>query len=215
LASLRPHLSMPKQVRAAYAAALPCIVGSWALGGFYLSLGPSLVAGQLKSTNLVWGGLSIFLLCGIGAATAVTRSRQAPRRIMLEGCIALVAGGAVSLAAIASRSPAAFLVGTIIAGLGFGPAYLGAFRTVVPLALAAGLATSSYGLRPTSLVYCAAVVVLEGIAAVTVLLRRRAPDATTGADSVACLPTAPCTRAHYLPRPVQSAVSGRAWEEPA
>lgn len=225
LTSLRPRVSVPKQARAAFAVAVPCIVGSWALGGFYLSLGPSLVAEQLKSTNLFWGGLSICLLCGTGAAAAVARRGQAPRRMMLEGCVALVAGGAVSVVAIASGSPAALLVGTGIAGIGFGPVFVGAFRAVVALApaddraglvaavftvayvsfgapaLAAGFATSSYGLRPTALVYCAAVVALACVAVVSLLVRRRGLDPAIDADEVACPPAAPCTRAHCSPLP--------------
>lgn len=223
LPSLRPHVSVPKQARGAFVLAMPCVIGSWALGGFYLSLGPSLVAEQLKSTNLVWGGLAIFVLCGIGAFSAVARSGQEPRRIMLEGCIALFAGGAVSFVAIATESPAVLFVGTAIAGIGFGPAFLGAFRTVVTLApvddraglvsaifivtytafgvpaLAAGFATSRYGLRPTALAYCAIVVTLTGVAALALLVERRRQGASADADSDvhSCLPAAPCTRAHY------------------
>jgi MFS family permease len=219
LASLRPEIRVPRQPRAAFLVAVPCIVGSWALGGFYLSLGPSLVAEQLKSTNLVWGGLSICLLCGVGAAASVLRHRQLPRRMMLEGCIALFAGGSVSIVAIASRSPAALLAGTFIAGLGFGPVFLGAFRTIVALApaddraglvaaiftvtytgfgapaLAAGFATSSYGLRSTALVYCSAVVLLTGIAALSLLIRQQHGRPSRPVHHP---PAAPCTRAHYV-----------------
>jgi hypothetical protein len=49
-------------------AALPALVGAWALAGVYLSLGPSLAAEQLHSRNLLWGGVLIFLLTGLGAA---------------------------------------------------------------------------------------------------------------------------------------------------
>jgi MFS family permease len=39
-ASLRPHVSVPPAARGAFAAAVPCLIGVWALGGFYLPLGP-------------------------------------------------------------------------------------------------------------------------------------------------------------------------------
>ena len=70
LASLRPRIAVPRQARGTFAAAVPCIVAGWALGGLYLSLGPSLAAQVTGSPNLLWGGLVIFLLCGTGAAAA-------------------------------------------------------------------------------------------------------------------------------------------------
>jgi MFS family permease len=218
LASLRPHIAVPVQARAAFALALPCIAGSWALGGFYLSLGPSLVAEQLKSTNLFWGGLSICLLCGTGAAASIARRNQEPQRMMLEGCLALVLGGVISTLAVVTRSPAALLIGAGVAGVGFGPVFVGAFRTVLVLApeddraglvaaiftaayiafgapaLIAGFSTNSYGLRPTALAYCATVATLAAFATITLLARR---DHGQGTDPTAHrLPAAPCTRAH-------------------
>jgi MFS family permease len=111
------------------------------------------------------------------------------------------------------------LVGTFIAGVGFGPVSVGAFRTVLTLApaddraglvatistvqyvafggpaLAAGFATSSYGLRSTALVYCAAVVALAGGAAVSLLARRRRLERPVD-TAATCPPAAPCTPAH-------------------
>jgi hypothetical protein len=53
---------------------------------------------------------------------------------MLAGCLVLLAGVAVTFAAIAAMSAAAFLSGTAVAGAGFGVAFLGAFRTLSALA---------------------------------------------------------------------------------
>jgi MFS family permease len=44
VSSLRPHVSVPHAARGAFATAVPALVGTWALAGFYLSLGPSLAA---------------------------------------------------------------------------------------------------------------------------------------------------------------------------
>jgi MFS family permease len=134
LASLRPRVSLPKEARSAFAVAAPCIAGSWALGGFYLSLGPSLVAEQLKSTNLIWGGVTIALLCATAAAASVARRNKTPARIMFDGCLGLAAGGTLTVIAIATRSPVTLLISTAIAGLGFGMANLGGFRTIVATA---------------------------------------------------------------------------------
>jgi MFS family permease len=57
--ALRPHIGIPHQARATFFAVAPVMVATWALGGLYLSLGPSLAAQVTGSTNLVWGGLVI------------------------------------------------------------------------------------------------------------------------------------------------------------
>ena len=53
---------------------------------------------------------------------------------MLAGIIALVAGVAITLAALAAGSPALFFAGTAVSGIGFGSGFQGGIRTVVPQA---------------------------------------------------------------------------------
>src|SRR5580658_6827131 len=135
LASLRPRVAVPRAARATFAMALPCLIAVWMTSGFYLSLAPSLAAQVLRSPNLLWGGLVIFLLNGIGtAATVVARDASGPAA-MLAGCLGLLAGTVVTLAAIQVTSGAALLAGTAVAGAGFGAGMLGAFRTISTLAV--------------------------------------------------------------------------------
>ena len=47
LASLRPRVSVPRQSRAALLRITPASIAAWALGGFYLSLMPMVVATTL------------------------------------------------------------------------------------------------------------------------------------------------------------------------
>ena len=169
--------------------ALPCLIAVWMLSGFYLSLGPSLAAQVLRSPNLLWGGLVIFLLAGIGAAASVVFRGVSGPAAMLAGCLALLAGAVVTLAAIETASAPALLAGTAVAGAGFGTAMLGAFRTVTALAapgqragliaayfivsyvafgvpvVIAGVAVTHFGLHRTALVYCAVIAVLAALAA--------------------------------------------------
>ncbi len=114
--------------------ALPCLIAAWMLSGFCLSLGPSLAAQVLRSPNLLWGGLVIFLFTGIAAAAAAAFLGVSPPAAMLAGCLALLAGAVMTLAAIQTASAAAFLTGTAIAGVGLGAGFPGAFRTVSALA---------------------------------------------------------------------------------
>jgi MFS family permease len=195
--SLRPHVSVPRGARGAFAAVVPGLVGVWALGGFYLSLGPSLAAQLLHSKNLLWGGTLIFLLTGLGAAASTVTGKRSPSGVMLGGCLALIVGALVTFASIETGTPAALFVGTAVAGLGFGPAFTGAYRATIALApsddragliaaiyivsylatgipaVIGGIATSHYGLHKTALVYSVAVAALAA-AAVSLLIRQMA-----------------------------------------
>jgi len=206
LASLRPRVAVPRQARGTFAVALPIVIAVWALAGFYLSLGPSLAAQVLRSPNLLWGGLVIFLFTGIAAASAAAFQFRgvSPPTAMLAGCLALLAGAVMTLAAIQTASAAAFLTGTAIAGVGLGTGFPAAFRTVSALAapaqraslvaavfivsylgfsipaLIAGVATTHFGLRHTALVYCAAIATLGAVAAASLIFRRRSSAPVPG-----------------------------------
>jgi hypothetical protein len=173
---------VPHEARATFARALPCLVAVWALGGLYLSLGPSLAALATGSPNVVWGGLVIFLLFGTGAAAAIAFRGIPARAAVFRGSVLLLAGLALTFYAIATTTSAAFLAGTTVAGVGFGLAFLGTFRMTTALAapgpsaglvaavfvvaylafsvpaLIAGVATTNFGLQSTALVYSAALV---------------------------------------------------------
>ncbi len=199
LASLRPRVAVPRQARGTFTMALPCLIAVWMISGFYLSLGPSLAAQVLRSPDLLWGGLVIFLLTGIGAAASVVFRALSGPAAMMAGCLTLLAGAVVTLTAIQTTSAAAFLTGTAVAGAGFGTAMLGAFRTVsaraapgqrasliaayfivsyvafsIPVVVA-GVATTHFGLHRTALVYCAAIAALTAVAAGSLIFRRRPP----------------------------------------
>jgi hypothetical protein len=195
-------VAVPRQARATFVLALPCLIAVWMISGFYLSLGPLLAAQVLRSPDLLWGGLVIFLLAGTGAAASVVFRGLSGPAAMLAGCLALIAGAAVTFTAIEATSAAAFLAGTTVAGVGFGTAMLGAFRTISALAapgqraglvaayfivsylafsipvVVAGLATTHVGLHRTALVYCAAIAALAALAAVSLVFRRRSAPAS-------------------------------------
>jgi hypothetical protein len=197
LAALRPRVAVPRQARATFAVALPCLIAAWMLSGFCLSLGPSLAAQVAGSRDLLWGGLVIFLLAGTGAAGPVVFRGVSGPAAMLAGCLALLAGAVLTLAAIETTSAAAFLAGVAVAGAGFGTAMLGALRTIsvraapgqrasliaaffivsylafsVPVVVA-GVAVTHVGLHRTALVYCTVIAVLVAVAAGSLIVRGR------------------------------------------
>ncbi|MGY2289800.1 MFS transporter [Pseudomonas sp. SDO528_S397] len=149
LASLWPTLHVPPQARRALWICLPVDVAVWAMGGFYLSLAPSLVRAATGSTsNLIGGGLvAVLTVSGAGMIFSL-RNRPADKVLKL-GAVLLVAGVGLILAAVHSASLVVFFIATLIAGSGFGAGFLGALRSVVPLALPherAGLMSAFYAL---------------------------------------------------------------------
>lgn len=196
LSSLRPELRIPSGARQTFLIAVPCFIGVWALSGFYLSLGPSLVSHLFKSGNLVWGGVSIFLLTGLGSIAAFFLRHSNASSVMLRGCLTLLAGTVLTCIAVICDVSAIFLLAAAIAGLGWGPAFLGAFRTVVALApsddragliasiftvtysafgvpaVIAGSVVSIFGLRATAVAYSLGIGGLMVLAVVSLVSRR-------------------------------------------
>jgi predicted MFS family arabinose efflux permease len=134
LASLRPHFAVPGPVRKPLLFAVPALVAVWAMAGLYGALGPALVKLVSGSSSVVLGGLSLFVLAGSGAVAVLLLQRQNARQLTLIGGGALLAGIALTLVAVGTRSTAGFFVGTAIAGIGFGGGFQGAIRSVMPLA---------------------------------------------------------------------------------
>ena len=147
LVSLRPHVRVPKQARRALAQVTPVTIASWALGGFYFSLMPSLVRVATGATLPIISGLVVSALTLSGALSVLSLRPIAARRILGGGIVALASGTAITLAGVQAQLVWLMLVGTIVSGAGFGAAFSGAMRTVLPLANAderAGLLSAFY-----------------------------------------------------------------------
>jgi MFS family permease len=146
-ASLRPTLHVPPQARRALWLSLPVDVAVWAMGGFYLSLAPSLVRAATGSTsNLIGGGL-VAVLTLSGALMIFTLRNRPADKVLRLGAALLALGVTLILTAVHSASLSLFFIATLIAGSGFGAGFLGALRSVVPLALPherAGLMSAFY-----------------------------------------------------------------------
>jgi MFS family permease len=216
LQSLRPRLGVPRPCLGAFIAGLPGMVALWALGGFYLSLGPSLAGSIVGSSNLLWGGVVIVLLAGVGSMSSLLFRNSAPADAVLWGAIALLVGVGITVGGIEAPSAALLLVGTPVAGVGFGLAFLGGFRILSALAppserarmvatiyvvcylalslpaIAAGVAVTHSGLHDASLGYATFVGALAAIAVVSALARRSSHKHLVARLGVNDLPAAPC-----------------------
>jgi len=184
LASLRPHVSVPRQSQAILLKLTPANVACWALGGLYLSLMPTVVATAMHVASPWIGGVVVSTLM-LTAAIVVAACRNWPaRRLVLTGTGTLSLGVAVSMAGIAQQQVAALLIGTLIAGTGFGATFSGTLRALLPTAephqragllsafylqsylafalpaLAAGLSVPLIGLTAVAYLYGAVIILL-------------------------------------------------------
>ena len=132
--SLVPRAHVPPAARALLMRVLPLNTAGWALGGFYLSLGPTLarlITG--RDTPLIGGALIAALV--LAGAVAIYVVRQNPPRQVLRGSALLLGIGlAITLSGVHFRAVLPFFGGTLIAGLGFGAGFNAAVRTLVPTA---------------------------------------------------------------------------------
>jgi predicted MFS family arabinose efflux permease len=134
LASLKPQLNLPPATRGPLLLALPVLVASWALAGFYASLGPMLVRGMLGAGSALLGGLALFVLAASAGLAVLVLQRREPRAMMTLGASLLAAGVGVAVWSLPHHAIAVFFAGTSIAGMGFGAGFQGAVRSVVPFA---------------------------------------------------------------------------------
>ena len=198
--SLRPSLHVPPQARGTLWLVLPADIAAWALGGFFLSLTPSLLAAATGSTSVLNGGFAVAALTISGAVAIMNLRTRAAGLALWVGCSFLAVGVTVILAAVNLGLLWLFFVGTVIAGIGFGSSFLGALRLLLPLAhaheraglmsafyvlsylafcvpaLIAGLTIKRVGLIPTTNVY-GAIVVLLALSALAGLMVQRASKA--------------------------------------
>jgi len=134
LASLRISIGVPAAARRAFMLAAPVLIAVWAIGGFVLSLGPTLARTLTGSTSPMVGGWFVFALTAAGALAVLTLSRVRAARAFTLGAAALVLGVSVMLLGVAVGAPAALFAGAIITGIGFGAGFQGAMHTIMPLA---------------------------------------------------------------------------------
>jgi MFS family permease len=194
-ASLKPRLGVPARLRADVLALAPIIVASWALGGLYMSLGPSVAAGVFGLSSHLIGGLVVTLLCGTGATTSFLLRKQPTPQVLALAGIMLTIGTGTSIVGVEVGNIVLAAVGTVLSGIGFGASALASFGTLAVLAapdergelfavalviayvafsvpaVVAGLAAGSVGLHTTALVYGLVVGLLGAAAVVAQRLR--------------------------------------------
>jgi hypothetical protein len=192
-------------------------IATWAVGGFYMSLGPTVSALVLHTDSYTVNGLSIAILAGGGLLSQMLCYGWSFKREMVTGAVLLGVGTAGVLWSMWPHSAFLFFTGSIVLSLGWGLTAIGSFRSLVALArperraevvaavyvvsylafsapaVAAGFAAMRYGLRGTMVVFGAAVAVMAAIAAVAAVRARDvvADPVGVGSSRAAELPAGP------------------------
>ena len=122
--------SVPAVARRPFFLATLAVLSSWSIGGLFFSLGPQLAAHLFNSSNVIVSGSGIVALAGAAVVAQLLTVRSAPWIGAGIGSIALAAGMVVIVFAAAHDSSAAYLAGSILAGAGFGAAFLGGLRAL-------------------------------------------------------------------------------------
>jgi MFS family permease len=139
--------SVPAGIRHPFLLAALAVLGSWSIGGLYFSLGSQLSAHLFSTANVVIAGIGGVALALSGALAQLVFRRVAPWLEASAGSVALAAGMALIVIAAAAGSGALFLAGSLIAGAGFGVAFLGGLRqltSVIPAEHRAAVMSAFY-----------------------------------------------------------------------
>ncbi|GAA2056177.1 MFS transporter [Williamsia deligens] len=208
--TMSPSMSVPGEVRPTFFAAAPAMMATWSLGGLYLSLGSSIAAKVLGVSNHAAAGAILFSFFGSAAVSAALGTRLPSRIALTLGYGALGAGVLVSMRATLLASAPLYVVGSVVAGTGFGTTMLGVmtnmatatapgdrgrvFAAVFALsytafsvpAVVAGVVATHVGLTPTAVGYALFIVGLVVLAAgAAIILGRRGVTDESAAEDFA------------------------------
>jgi MFS family permease len=220
------RISVPRELRGRFALLSIGVAAAWAIGGFYLSLGPSLAAELLHSQHRTVGGVVVFLLIGLGSFVTLFVSGWTNRRAGYLGSVFMVAGLLLVLYAVSVESTLLFFAGSVVLGTGWGPTYMAGFRAIAALAppqhkaeilaavfvvgylffslpaIAVGLVATHFGLHTATLAFGAIVTSMGAVAGLGVHAAERAgatqphPKTAPATKHDPC--PAPCTVPHLV-----------------
>jgi MFS family permease len=221
----RPRrMSVPRALRTRFALLSIGTAATWAIGGFYLSLGPSLAAELLHSQQRTIGGLVVFLLIGLGSFATLFLSGWTNSRAGYFGSVCMVVGLLLVLCAVSAESAPLFFAGSVVLGTGWGPSYMAGFRAIAALAppqhkaeilatlffvnylffsvpaIIAGLLASHFGLHAAALTFGIVMTCMGAIAGFGIYAAEHAgaPEPKSKAARTPEPCPAPCTVPHLV-----------------
>ncbi|SDO04732.1 Predicted arabinose efflux permease, MFS family [Cryobacterium flavum] len=126
------RLAVPAYLRRALMVAVPAIIAGWATNGLFLALGSSVVKSEFGATTHAGQSIAIPIFAVSGIIASVLLHRRSARVVSVYGTSALGIGTALSLGALALHSLPAYLITVAVVGTGFGTAFMGVLKTLMP-----------------------------------------------------------------------------------
>jgi MFS family permease len=146
--------SVPARIRRPFLLAGLAVLSAWSIGGLFFSLGPGLATHLFTTSNVIIAGAGGAALALAAALSQMIFHRAAPWLGATAGSIALAAGTVLIVISAAVDSGPAYIVGVIVAGMGFGVAFLSGLRqlvVVIPAEHRAAVMSAFYVVAYTSL----------------------------------------------------------------
>lgn len=129
--SPRPRIDVPPAARQAFWRVAPLNIGAWALGGFFLSLMPSLIR-EISPGGAAWlGGAAVAALTLTGSVSILVYRNRSASAGLFAGGLGSASGMVVILGGVFLESSALLLAGAVVSGIGFGAGFLGATRSLI------------------------------------------------------------------------------------
>ncbi|WGW11184.1 MFS transporter [Saxibacter everestensis] len=132
VASTISRPAVPAKMRRALKVAVPAIIAGWATNGLFLALGSSVVKIEFGATTHAQQSITIPIFAVSGIIASVLLHRSSARVVSVYGTSALGIGTALNLGALALHSFPAYLVTVAVVGTGFGTAFMGVLKTLMP-----------------------------------------------------------------------------------
>lgn len=126
------RLTVPGYLRRDLRVAVPAIIASWATNGLFLALGSSVVRSEFGATTHAGQSIAIPVFAASGIVASVVFHRRSARIVSVYGTSALGIGTALSLGALALHSLPLYLLAVAVMGSGFGTAFMGVLKTLMP-----------------------------------------------------------------------------------
>jgi MFS family permease len=126
--------TVPAEIRRSFVVAGISGFVAWAVTGLFLSLIPSFVIMVLKDDNLALAGAVMALMLASSAVTQLAGHRLESLAAQTAGLIMMLCGLIALILAVIDKSLAVLLVGSVLAGIGQGLAFMGSLGDVSEIA---------------------------------------------------------------------------------
>ncbi|WP_461639110.1 MFS transporter [Leucobacter sp. BZR 635] len=127
-----PRLRVPGYLRRPLLVAVPAIIAGWATNGLFLALGSSVVKQEFGALSHAQQTVAIPIFAASGILASTLLYRRSARLVSVYGTAALALGTALSLVALGADSLRGYLAAAAVTGTGFGTAFMGVLKTLMP-----------------------------------------------------------------------------------